>query len=150
MSWILILRVAKFPCFVDSDTLSVELIQEYGLSQATAEHLVRTYGGRAREVCRLDTNHKLLCANHPYLESEVKYACREYACTIEDVLSRRTRLAFLNREAALECIPRVAEIMAHELKWSKRVKTAQMEAARVYIQSYGGTTPANEPNDKKA
>ncbi len=132
--------------FIDSDTLSVELIQEYGLTQATAEHLVRTYGGRAREVCRLDSNpNKLLCANYPYLESEVKYACREYACTIEDVLSRRTRLAFLNREAALTCIPRVAEIMAKELKWSSRVKTAQMQAARSYIESYGGTTPMDEP-----
>lgn len=127
-----------------SDTLSEELIKEYGLTQVTAEHLVRTYGGRAREVCRLDTNHKLLCANYPYLESEVKYACREYACTIEDVLSRRTRLAFLNREAALQCIPRVADIMANELKWSNRVKTEQIRAARSYIESYGGTTPVGE------
>ena len=126
----------------DSDTLSVELIQKYGISQTTAEHLARTYGGRAWDVCQLDLGHKLLIPEYPYLEAEVKYACREYACTVEDVLSRRTRLAFLNKEAALECIPRVADIMAKELKWSKAVKTQQMKAAAAYIGSYGGTVPA--------
>ena len=120
----------------------MELIQKYGLLPSTAQHLARTYGGRAWDVCQLDVTHKLLLAEYPYLEAEVRYACREYACTVEDVLSRRTRLAFLNKEAALQCIPRVAEIMAKELKWSKAVKAQQMKAAAVYIGSYGGTVPA--------
>lgn len=45
-----------------------------------------------------------LAEGYPYLEAEVRYACREYAATVEDVLSRRTRLAFLNSAAALECV----------------------------------------------
>ncbi len=87
--------------------------------------------------------HKLV-SNYPYIEEEVRYACREYACTIEDVLSRRTRLAFLNSEAALEALPRVADIMAAELGWSRRVKRAQVDAARAYLESYGGRVPVED------
>jgi glycerol-3-phosphate dehydrogenase len=119
-----------------------KVMQRYDLSQHVAKHLVRTYGGRVWEVCHpLDdgtTTAQLLHPEYPYLELEVKYACREYACTIEDVLSRRTRLAFLNREAALQCIPRVAELMAKELQWTKDVTKQQMNAASSYIGSYGG------------
>ena len=78
---------------------------------------------------------------YPYIDAEIAWACREYACTIEDVLSRRTRLAFLNRDAALAAIPHVAEIMAKELGWSKEVKAKQMQAARVYVESYAGRIP---------
>jgi Ca2+-binding EF-hand superfamily protein len=116
------------------------------------QHLVRTYGGRVWEVLA-DAKptgkqwprygHKLV-SNYPYIEEEVRYACREYACTIEDVLSRRTRLAFLNSEAALEAVPRVADIMAEELGWSRRVKRAQVDAARAYLESYGGRVPVED------
>ena len=62
---------------------------------------------------------KRLVDEFPYIEAEVKYAVREYACTIIDVLARRTRLAFLDVQAAEEAIPRIAEIMAKELNWNK-------------------------------
>lgn len=126
--------------------MSVDLIQKYGISQSVAEHLSKTYGGRAWEVLQQNGNDKLLHEGYPYIESEVRYACREYACTVEDVLSRRTRLAFLNKEAALQCISRVTDIMAEELKWSKRAKKQQMEAAVAYIGSYGGSVPPIAPN----
>jgi glycerol-3-phosphate dehydrogenase len=114
------------------------------MTQAVAEHLVETYGCRAWEVCESGSLAKL----HPdfnYVEAEVVYACREYACTIEDVLSRRTRLAVLNKAAAMECMPKVAEIMKQHLGWSGRVQRAQMDAARAYISTYGG--PDKMAND---
>jgi len=49
----------------------------------------------------------------------VRYAVKEYACTAVDVLARRTRLAFLNVRAAYDAAPRIVEIMAEELNWSK-------------------------------
>ena len=58
----------------------------------------------------------------PYIEAEVKYAIKEYACTAIDVLARRTRLAFLNVQAAHEALPRIVDIMAAELKWDKSRK----------------------------
>jgi glycerol-3-phosphate dehydrogenase len=82
----------------------------------------------------------MLVRNFPYIDAEVRFACREYACTIEDILSRRTRLAFLDRDAALSAIPRVGEIMAEELGWSETVKKEQMLAAREYVSSYAGRT----------
>ena len=74
-----------------------------------------------------------LCSSHnspglrlshefPYIEAEVKYAIKEYACTVIDVLARRTRLAFLNVQAAHEALPRIVDIMTAELKWDKNRK----------------------------
>ncbi len=76
--------------------------------------------------------------------AEIRYACKEYACTIEDVLSRRTRLAFLNKDAAMGAIPLVADIMTEELGWSEDVKAEQIAAAMKYIESYAGRIPENK------
>lgn len=65
---------------------------------------------------------KRLTEQFPYIEAEVKYAIKEYACTVVDVLARRTRLAFLNVHVAKETIPKIAELMAKELGWSKARK----------------------------
>ncbi len=65
---------------------------------------------------------KRLVDEFPYIEAEVKYAVKEYARTVVDVLARRTRLAFLDVQAAEEAIPRIAEILSKELKWSKSRK----------------------------
>ena len=50
---------------------------------------------------------------------QIVFACREYARRAVDVIARRTRLAFLNVPATEEALPRIVEIMAQELKWSK-------------------------------
>jgi glycerol-3-phosphate dehydrogenase len=139
-------------------TLSIELIQKYGMSQEVAEHLMKTYGARAWEVCetieptgkRWPRSGKLLVENYPYIDADVVWACREYACTIEDVLSRRTRLAFLNKDAALDAIPVVADIMAKELGWSAKVKKQQIEAAEKYVNSYGGRIAVTSENKLKS
>ena len=52
----------------------------------------------------------------PYTGAEVVWAVRqEMARTLDDVLARRTRALFLNVNAALECAPQVASLMAKEL-----------------------------------
>jgi glycerol-3-phosphate dehydrogenase len=142
--------------------MSIPLIQKYGLAQDVAEHLVATYGGGAWDVCKListssppssaaaaskSSSHsfgKRLVEGFPYLDAEVVYATREYACTIEDVLSRRTRLAYLNKDAAMEAIPQVADIMARELGWTQKVKEQQMKAAKTYVDTYAGSIPAQQ------
>eukprot|EP00967_Tisochrysis_lutea_P045425 scaffold55166_cov30-Tisochrysis_lutea.AAC.7 len=69
-------------------------------------------------------------------------ARQEYACTAVDVLARRTRLAFLDANAAVESLPRVIELMARELKWSsKRKEQASDEHAvqpRVVVAAWVG------------
>jgi len=77
------------------------------------------------------------------VEAEVTYACRvELAQTVEDIITRRTRIAFLNKSAALGVIDRVGEIMQKELKWSNEEKALQCANAREYvIDGFGGPEP---------
>jgi glycerol-3-phosphate dehydrogenase len=52
----------------------------------------------------------------PYIGAEVVWAVRqELARTVEDVLARRTRAAFLNAAAANEMAPKVAALLSREL-----------------------------------
>uniref|UniRef100_A0A8I5N180 Glycerol-3-phosphate dehydrogenase n=1 Tax=Papio anubis TaxID=9555 RepID=A0A8I5N180_PAPAN len=67
------------------------------------------------------------------LESEVKYGIKEYACTAVDMISRRTRLAFLNVQAAEEALPRIVELMGRELNWDDHKKQEQLETARKFL-----------------
>ena len=51
-----------------------------------------------------------------YTKADVVNAVRnEMAQTIEDVLARRTRILFLDAEAAIRLAPKISEIMASEL-----------------------------------
>ena len=60
-----------------------------------------------------------LCKILKILFPKVVYAVREYAERAVDVLSRRTRLSFLDAQAALDVLPKVIQIMSRELNWSK-------------------------------
>ena len=69
---------------------------------------------------------------------QVRYAIREYACTAVDVIARRLRLSFLNVQAAEEALPKVIDIMAEELKWTKVEKERQMEMAVDFLKTEMG------------
>jgi len=69
---------------------------------------------------------------------QVRYACKEYAATAVDVIARRLRLSFLNVQAAEECLPRIVDIMAEELKWSKAEKSKQMDLALDFLHQEMG------------
>ena len=63
---------------------------------------------------------------------QVRYACKEYACSAADVLALRTRLAFLSYQAAEEALPRVLQIMKEELGWSdERVEQERQKAIKL-------------------
>ncbi|KAI3366075.1 hypothetical protein L3Q82_009903, partial [Scortum barcoo] len=134
-------------------TLYIRLVQDYGLesekwrqrlsfnSEEVAQHLVSTYGGKAFDVAKMaqvtgqrwPIVGKRLVSEFPYIEAEVLYAIKEYACTAIDVIARRTRLGFLNVQAADEALPRIVQIMAKELDWSQERKTAELEAAKKFL-----------------
>lgn len=61
----------------------------------------------------------------------------EYAQTATDVLARRTRLAFLNVHAALEALPRVVDIMAAELGWTRAERVQEIERAVRFLGAMG-------------
>ncbi|KAM6893746.1 glycerol-3-phosphate dehydrogenase, mitochondrial [Xenentodon cancila] len=122
-------------------TLYIRLVQDYGLEKEVAQHLASTYGGKAFDVAKMaqvtgqrwPIVGKRLVSEFPYIEAEVLYAIREYACTAIDVIARRTRLGFLNVQAADEALPRIVQIMAKELDWSQEKKTEELEAAKKFL-----------------
>lgn len=129
-----------------TQTMFIRLVQEFGMDTEVAVHLANSYGDRAWVVGAIEdptskpwpTYGKRISPNYPYIEAEVRYACRqEYACTAVDVLARRTRLAFLNAEAAKESLPRVVEIMAEELKWDKARQQQEQEKATEFLKTMG-------------
>ena len=51
------------------------------------------------------------------------------------MLSRRTRLAFLDSAAALASVPRVAELLAGELHWSAAQRRREEAAAAARLHA---------------
>ncbi|NXF06219.1 GPDM protein, partial [Smithornis capensis] len=124
-----------------SPTLYIRLVQDYGLESEVAQHLASTYGDKAFEVAKIaqvtgkrwPIVGKRLVSEFPYIEAEVVYGVREYARTAVDVISRRTRLAFLNVQAAEEALPRIVDIMGKELNWCEQKKKEELETARKFL-----------------
>ncbi|XP_035533678.1 glycerol-3-phosphate dehydrogenase, mitochondrial [Morone saxatilis] len=122
-------------------TLYIRLVQDYGLENEVAQHLASTYGSKAFDVAKMaqvtgqrwPIVGKRLVSEFPYIEAEVLYAIKEYACTAIDVIARRTRLGFLNVQAADEALPRIVQIMGKELDWSQERKTAELDAAKKFL-----------------
>uniref|UniRef100_A0A493U437 Glycerol-3-phosphate dehydrogenase n=1 Tax=Anas platyrhynchos platyrhynchos TaxID=8840 RepID=A0A493U437_ANAPP len=124
-----------------SPTLYIRLVQDYGLESEVAQHLASTYGDKAFEVAKIaqvtgkrwPIVGKRLVSEFPYIEAEVIYGVKEYARTAVDMISRRTRLAFLNVQAAEEALPRIVDIMGKELNWSEQKKKEELEAAKKFL-----------------
>ena len=110
----------------------------YGLDSDVASHLNRSYGDRAELVAKLadDGLDKRLAAGHPNIEAEVVWAARvELAQTPLDVLARRTRIATLDRAAAIAALPRVVGLLADELSWDADRRELEQEQALSRLES---------------
>ena len=113
-----------------------------------ASQLVQRYGGHAADVLRIaqassaaDALGQPLVSGHAYLRAEVVYAARcEWALRAEDVLARRLRLAFLNKNDALRAVQPVVDIMAKELGWSEARRREEVRRCREFLDTFGGPT----------
>jgi len=132
-----------------TEQMYIRLIQDFDLDLDVAQHLAHNYGGRAFAILTAEGAddkrkpvspakvHRLV-PKHPFIESEIRYAIKhEYAVTAIDMIARRIRLAFLDAEAAGQALPRVVEIMAQELQWSKDRSRSELEAGMRYLDSMG-------------
>jgi glycerol-3-phosphate dehydrogenase len=124
-----------------SKTLFINLIQHFGVETDVAKHLTESYGDRAWTVAalcsptekRFPVRGERISPLYPFIDGEVRYAVRhEYAQTAVDVIARRTRLSFLNAQAALESLPKVIDIMAGELKWDNKRKDVEWTDSKFY------------------
>lgn len=116
----------------DLDALTARLAAESGLDRARVERLVARHGTEAADVIALAREMDLLRPLGPeiaHLEVEVTWAARsEAALSLDDVLSRRTRLGpeLADRGAAIA--PRVAELLGAELGWSEADRAHEIES----------------------
>jgi glycerol-3-phosphate dehydrogenase len=95
-------------------------------------HLYGRYGTLAEEIRALvATDPSLglpLAPGQPHLRAEAVYAARhEMALTVDDVLTRRTRIRLFDRRAAMEAAHVVAELLAAELDWSAEETDRQVQ-----------------------
>ena len=96
---------------------SAEEAKKFGVDVTTVEHLMETYGGNYRVILELTRESEemksALVDGLPHIEAEVVYAARfEMTATVEDFLSRRTRIELLARDNGRSCAMRVASLMA--------------------------------------
>ncbi|KAI0181854.1 FAD dependent oxidoreductase-domain-containing protein [Hypoxylon sp. FL1284] len=133
-----------------SKTLFINLIQHFGIETEVAKHLTESYGDRAWTVAamckptdqRFPARGERIAGLYPFVDGEIRYAVtNEYAQTAVDVLARRTRLAFLNAQAALECLPKVIDIMSQELKWDRARQEKEWTETVSFLQSMGLPEP---------
>jgi glycerol-3-phosphate dehydrogenase len=99
------------------------------------------YGADANCVMKLRDESpelgELLHPRLPYYACEVVWAVRmEWARTVEDVLSRRTRALLLDARASMEIAPRVAELMAREMGKDPGWQKAQVDEYRKVAKGY--------------
>eukprot|EP00511_Aplanochytrium_stocchinoi_P001526 CAMPEP_0204842816 /NCGR_PEP_ID=MMETSP1346-20131115/47614_1 /ASSEMBLY_ACC=CAM_ASM_000771 /TAXON_ID=215587 /ORGANISM="Aplanochytrium stocchinoi, Strain GSBS06" /LENGTH=588 /DNA_ID=CAMNT_0051981853 /DNA_START=262 /DNA_END=2028 /DNA_ORIENTATION=- len=137
---------AHIVCDQRFDNIMITLREDYGFDRDIAEHLTRNYGTRALQIAEIvkdgyvtrkpGLHPKRLVAKYPFLEAEVVFAVeQEYALTAEDVLARRTRLAFVDQKAAVEALPLVVDLMGRLLNWNSRTKKDQIQKGLEFLDT---------------
>lgn len=108
------------------------IAQKYKISETSVEHLLNRYGSLIDEVLepagKDSTLLELITESLPYLRAEILYAVtHEGARSIDDVLARRTRIAFEAEDQGLSIIDEVADLISESLGWnaSERKKSIQ-------------------------
>lgn len=109
---------------------------------AVGERLAQAYGSRWRNVWsyaqREAALRERLVGQLPYLLAEVAHAVeRESACTLADVLVRRTHVAYETRDHGVAAAARITPLMAALLGWSdarsaRELERYQAEVLRVF------------------
>ena len=108
------------------------------LSPEVTDHLAWSFGRNALTLLDLierdPSLRTRLDSELPYLRAEVVFACRhEMAMHLDDVMSRRTRLAIEANGRGSEQAQDVAAIMASELGWTAEQRDREVEAYRASI-----------------
>lgn len=115
------------------------IADESGLDSQTVTHLLNRYGSLISEILDLikaDASlAKKLDADLPYLKAEIYYAVsHEGARSVDDVISRRTRIAFEAHNQGLDLADAIAEIIAPVLDWSTKERKASVAAYELLVE----------------
>jgi glycerol-3-phosphate dehydrogenase len=115
------------------------LAAQYSVSEESIEHLLNRYGSLLDEVLEpINSAPKLgerLIENLPYLKAEILYAVtHEGARSVDDVLSRRTRIAFEASDQGLSVLDEVTNLIAGPLGWNAEAKKASMKEYKDLVE----------------
>lgn len=117
------------------------------MDTTAAKHLSHAYGTLAERVAAIAQNEglgKRLAHGYPFMEAEVAYCARnEYCESAVDFIARRSRLAFLDTDAAGRALPRVIEILAAEHKWDKSRKAEELKKAKEFLETFKSSKNAH-------
>ncbi|KAG7016335.1 Glycerol-3-phosphate dehydrogenase SDP6, mitochondrial [Cucurbita argyrosperma subsp. argyrosperma] len=117
------------------------------MDTAAARHLSLAYGILGEKVAAIAQNENLgkrLAHGYPFLEAEVAYCARhEYCESAVDFIARRSRLAFLDTDAANHALPRVIEILADEHNWDKKRQKQELQKAKQFLETFKSSKNAH-------
>ena len=114
------------------------IAQKYKISETSVEHLLNRYGSLIDEVLepaeKDSTLLELVTQHLPYLRAEILYAVtHEGARSIDDVLARRTRIAFEAPDQGLSIIDEVADLISGTLDWNASGRKKSIQEYREII-----------------
>jgi glycerol-3-phosphate dehydrogenase len=109
-------------------------------ASGVSEHLASRYGSNGTFVKAIESARPELAEpivpGLPYSKAEVVYAARdEMACTVDDVLSRRTRARLLGRDASADAAAEVARLIAPILGWDEATAAASVADYRSLVDA---------------
>lgn len=112
---------------------------ETHLPETTVTHLLNRYGSLISEILELVSTDsslaQLLDADLPYLRAEIHYAVsHEGARSVEDVVARRTRIAFEAKENGSALLEEIAEIIAPLLDWSRKERAESVRHYQLILE----------------
>lgn len=115
------------------------LAEENGLSTESITHLLNRYGSMISDVLDLIKENpalgKRLSPDLPYIRAEIYYAAsHEGAQSIDDVISRRTRIAFEAHNHGLNLAEAISEIIAPVLGWSSKERKSSVAAYESLVE----------------
>ena len=113
---------------------------EYSIPVESVTHLLNRYGSLISEILELIASDKKLAQplyqGLPYLKAEIVYAVtHEGAMSVDDVISRRTRLAFEAPQAGIDLVDDIAALIAPPLGWSAAEKKASVAEYRQQVEA---------------
>jgi glycerol-3-phosphate dehydrogenase len=119
---------------------SAQLAELSGLSVETITHLLNRYGSTINEIFEIiESDKKLaqqLTGDLPYLKAEIVYAVtHEGAQSVDDVISRRTRIAFEANDGGESLASSVATLIAPILGWDAAAKKASVSEFTKQLKS---------------
>ncbi|MFV2015305.1 MAG: glycerol-3-phosphate dehydrogenase C-terminal domain-containing protein, partial [Candidatus Heimdallarchaeota archaeon] len=119
-------------------TKSKELVDEFSISDSTANMLVQWYGSEIDFFKEFLVKYgtKKLHKDQVWLETQIVYACQvELAQTPIDVMRRRMNIMF-EQNNGLDLIDKVVAIMAEQLNWDDKTKSDMSDQTKEYIEKY--------------